>query len=74
MRARMNDWDRLDAGDQSRNQPSPDAAYIYGLVQLLDQDLLLEIRDRGCIVDAFSVQTPVALVACTDTAAYSLHV
>jgi hypothetical protein len=55
------------AGDQSGRPPA--AAYTYGLVQLLVQDLS---ADRGCIVSIdFSVQTPMALVAYSDTVPYS---
>jgi hypothetical protein len=41
---------------------------------MLDHDLLPGARDRGCIVNAFSVHAPVAVVACSNTPAYSLHV
>jgi hypothetical protein len=38
---------------------------VYGLVQTLVHDLLPGARDRGCIVNAFSVHAPVAVVACS---------
>jgi hypothetical protein len=32
---------------------------------MLDHDLLPGARDRGCIVNAFSVHAPVAVMACS---------
>ena len=47
------------------NRFSSAAAYVYGLVQMMDHDLLPGARNRGCIVNAFSVHAPVAVVACS---------
>jgi uncharacterized protein YfaS (alpha-2-macroglobulin family) len=59
-RARTTGWYRSTADDQTlaikfANRSSSVAEHTYGLVQMLAQDLLPGARDRGCIVDTFSV-------------------